>query len=146
MISLHQLPLVNALLNATTATLLVAGFLFVRRGQVRLHKTCMVTALIVSVAFLASYLTYHYGVGSIRFTAQGLPRTIYFAVLISHTLLAVTVLPLALITVWRAFRAHFDSHRRVARWTLPIWLYVSVTGVLIYLMLYRWYPSAELPL
>ncbi|MDX1660690.1 MAG: DUF420 domain-containing protein [Gemmatimonadota bacterium] len=144
MIDPHHLPLVNACLNATAAALLVAGFAFVRQGKIRRHKACMGTAVAVSALFLVSYLFYHYQVGSIRFTAQGWPRPVYFTILITHTVLAAAVLPLVLVTVWRALKGRFGRHARIARWTLPIWLYVSVTGVIVYLMLYRWFPSAEL--
>lgn len=144
MIEPHDLPLVNAVLNGIAATLLVAGFGFVRNGKIRFHKACMGTAVAVSALFLVSYLTYHYQVGSIRFTAQGWPRPVYFTVLITHTVLAAAVVPLVLVTLWRALRGRFDRHARIARWTLPVWLYVSVTGVVVYLMLYRWFPSAEL--
>lgn len=144
MIDPHDLPLVNACLNATAAVLLVAGFAFVRNGKIRYHKACMGTAVAVSTLFLVSYLTYHYQVGSIRFTAQGWPRPLYFTVLLTHTVLAVAVVPLVLVTLWRALRGRFDRHARIARWTLPVWLYVSITGVVVYLMLYRWFPSAEL--
>lgn len=141
MIALHDLPLVNACLNATTATLLVAGYVQIRRGHVRRHRACMVAAFAVSTVFLTSYLVYHFNVGSVRFTAGGWPRTVYFTVLATHTVLATAVVPLVLVTLWRAARARFDAHRRVARWTLPIWLYVSVTGVIVYLMLYVLFPS-----
>jgi uncharacterized membrane protein YozB (DUF420 family) len=144
LIGLEDLPLVNACLNAVSATLLVAGYAFIRRGRVAKHKACMGTAIAVSALFLVSYLLYHSSVGSIRFTATGWPRTVYFAILLTHTPLAALVLPLALVTATRALRGHFEKHVRIARWTLPVWLYVSVTGVLVYLMLYRWFPSAEL--
>lgn len=106
------------------------------------HKTCMASALAVSTAFLISYLTYHYHVGSVRFGGQGWIRVLYFSILFSHTLLAVLILPLALVTVYRALRARFDRHVRIARWTLPLWLYVSVTGVIVYWMLYHLYRPA----
>jgi putative membrane protein len=105
----------------------------------------MVSALVISALFLTSYVVYHIQVGSVRFTAGGWPRLAYYAILLTHVPLAASVLPLALLTARRAFRGRFDAHRRIARWTLPIWLYVSVTGVLIYLMLYRWFPSTEIP-
>lgn len=142
--SAHDLPLVNACLNATTAVLLVAGYVNVRRGRIPAHKAFMGAALATSALFLTSYLVYHAQVGSIRFTAGGWPRKVYFAVLITHTILAAAVVPLAIVTVWRALKGRFGKHMRIARWTLPIWLYVSVTGVIVYLMLYRIYPSAEL--
>lgn len=144
MIDPHHLPPVNAALNAVSATLLATGFAFVRRGKIPQHRACMVSAFAVSSLFLVSYLTYHAQVGSIRFTAGGWPRAVYFTILISHTVLAAAVVPLALVTLWRALRGRFGKHRRIARWTLPIWFYVSVTGVIVYLMLYRWFPSAEL--
>lgn len=144
MIDPHHLPLVNACLNATAAALLVAGFAFVRNGKIRYHKACMATAVAVSALFLVSYLFYHYQVGSIRFTAGGWPRPVYFTILITHTVLAAAVVPLVVVTLWRALRGRFDRHARIARWTLPVWLYVSTTGVVVYLMLYRWFPSAEL--
>jgi len=144
MIAVHDLPLVNALLNATTTALLVTGFVSIRRGNVTAHRAFMVAALATSALFLTSYLVYHAHVGSIRFTAAGWPRAVYFPVLVTHTILAAAVVPLALVTVWRALRGRFGKHRRIARWTLPIWLYVSVTGVAVYLMLYRIWPSAEL--
>lgn len=144
MIDPHQLPLVNACLNGAAAALLVAGFAFVRNGKIRYHKACMGTAVVVSTLFLVSYLFYHYQVGSIRFTAQGWPRPVYFTILITHVVLAAAVVPLVVVTLWRALRGRFDRHARIARWTLPIWLYVSTTGVMVYLMLYRWFPSAEL--
>ncbi|MFN2384348.1 MAG: DUF420 domain-containing protein [Gemmatimonadota bacterium] len=144
MIGLHDLPLINAGLNATTAILLVAGFWYIRRGRVASHRRCMLGAVSVSAVFLSSYLVYHAQVGSIRFTAGGWPRLVYFTVLLTHTVLAVTVVPLALVTAALGLRGRLDRHVRIARWTLPIWLYVSVTGVVVYLMLYRWFPSAEL--
>jgi putative membrane protein len=117
----------------------------IRRGKVRYHRACMIAALVISAAFLASYVIYHVEVGSVRFTAGGWARVVYFVILTTHVPLAALVLPLALITLSRALRARFDSHRRIARWTLPIWLYVAVTGILVYLMLYRWFPSSEIP-
>ena len=144
MIGVADLPLVNAVLNATTATLLVLGYVSIRRGRVARHRALMISAFAVSVAFLVSYLTYHFQVGSVGFTAGGWPRRVYFAVLLTHTVLAATVPPLAIVTLSRGLRARFDRHVKVARWTLPIWLYVSVTGVVVYLMLYRWFPSAEI--
>jgi len=144
-VSVHDLPAVNAGLNAAAAVLLVTGYAFIRRGRVRQHQACMLSALAVSTLFLACYVVYHLEAGSVRFTAGGLPRLAYFAILATHVPLAALVVPLALVTAFRALHARFDAHRRIARWTLPVWLYVSVTGVLIYCMLYRWFPSAELP-
>lgn len=144
MIGVHDLPVLNATLNAAAATLLVIGHAFIRRGQIARHRACMVSALLVSSAFLVSYVIYHVEVGSIRFTHPGWPRAVYFAVLATHVPLAATVVPLALVTLSFALRGRFDRHARVARWTLPIWLYVSVTGVMVYFMLYHVWPSAEI--
>ncbi len=140
--SLSLLPTVNAVLNATSALLLVTGYLCIRRRNVVAHKACMVSALLVSTAFLVSYLTYHYQVGSVRFGGRGWVRAVYFSILVSHTILAVLILPLALVTLSRALAARFDKHVRIARWTLPLWLYVSVTGVVVYWMLYHLYRPA----
>jgi putative membrane protein len=131
------LPTVNAILNGASAVLLVAGFVFIRRRQIVPHFACMLGAFAVSAMFLVSYVVYHYHAGSRAFTGQGLVRQVYFVLLITHVVLAAVILPLALTTIWRGLRAQFTRHVRVARWTLPIWLYVSVTGVLIYWMLYR---------
>lgn len=140
MLALTDLPTVNAVLNATSAVLLASGYGFIRRRQVGAHKLCMVAAFVTSTLFLASYLVYHYNVGSVRFPGEGWIRPLYFAILITHTMLAVSIVPLALITLFRAWKADFTRHVRIARWTLPIWLYVSLTGVVIYLMLYQLYP------
>ena len=131
----------NAALNAASAFLLASGYLFIRRRMVSAHKVCMGSAFATSTLFLISYLTYHFHVGSVRFRGQGGIRALYFTILISHTILAVAIVPLALITVSRALRGRFDRHVRIARWTLPFWLYVSVTGVIVYWMLYQLYPS-----
>lgn len=141
MIPLSVLPSLNAVLNGTSALLLSIGYVFIRRGKVSWHKASMVTAFVFSVAFLISYLTYHIQVGSVPFRGVGWIRPMYFTILISHTVLAVSVVPLVLITLSRALRGRFDKHRRIARWTLPIWLYVSVTGVVVYWMVYRLYPA-----
>jgi putative membrane protein len=132
-----SLPLVNACLNATSAALLTAGYVFIRRRRVTAHKACMVSALLVSTLFLVSYVTYHSLAGSRPFGGQGWIRAVYFPLLVSHIILAAAIVPLALVTVYRALQGSFARHRRIARWTLPIWLYVSVTGVLVYWMLYR---------
>lgn len=137
MISLSALPAVNAALNGTSALLLSVGYLFIRRKKVMAHKVCMGSAFITSILFLISYLTYHYHVGSTPFGGTGFIRAIYFTILISHTILAATMVPLALVTLSRALKGRFSKHVRIARWTLPLWLYVSVTGVIIYWMLYR---------
>jgi len=135
------LPHLNAFLNSTSAVLLFSGYRFIRSGRVRAHRTCQISALIVSLLFLTSYLTYHYYHGATRFTGQGFVRPLYFTILTSHTILAVVIVPLVAITFYRAFRADFVRHRRIARVTLPLWFYVSVTGVIVYLMLYHIYPS-----
>jgi uncharacterized membrane protein YozB (DUF420 family) len=137
------LPHVNAVLNTSSALLLLAGFRFIRRGQIRAHRNCQVTAVVTSTLFLVSYLTYHYYHGATRFAGQGLARPVYFTILITHTILAVVIVPLILITLYRASRGDFVRHRRIARVTLPLWLYVSVTGVIVYLMLYHLYPSIQ---
>jgi len=131
------LPLLNACLNATSAALLTAGWVFIRRRRVTAHKTCMVSALVVSTLFLVSYVTYHLLAGSRPFGGTGWIRLVYFPMLLSHIVLAAAIVPLALTTVYRALQGSFARHVRIARWTLPIWLYVSVTGVLVYWMLYR---------
>ncbi len=134
---LSDLPTVNAALNAASAVLLVTGFVMIRRRRVAAHRAVMIAAFSCSVLFLISYLTYHYQAGSVRFQGTGSVRTLYFAILLSHTVLAAAVPFLAVITLVRALRQRFDRHRTIARWTLPIWLYVSVTGVAVYWMLYR---------
>lgn len=135
--TLHDLPTLNAALNGASAILLAIGYVLIRAGRREAHKRAMLAALACSTLFLASYVTYHAQVGSVRFRGQGPLRLAYFAILISHTVLAVTVVPLALVTLRRALQARFDRHRRIARITLPIWGYVSVTGVVVYWMLYR---------
>jgi uncharacterized membrane protein YozB (DUF420 family) len=131
------LPSVNATLNAIAATLLVSGFAFVRNKNVSAHRLCMLGAFTCSILFLVSYLYYHSQVGSVRFQGIGFVRALYFTILLTHTVLAAAVPLLALITLWRALRGQFERHAALARWTLPIWLYVSVTGVVIYWMLYH---------
>jgi len=131
------LPAVNAFLNGTSAVLLSAGFVFIRRKHIAAHRACMLSAFGVSALFLVSYLVYHAQAGSVPFQGRGWVRPVYFALLLSHIVLAAVIVPLALTTIHRAWTGRFDRHRRIARWTLPIWLYVSVTGVLVYLMLYH---------
>jgi uncharacterized membrane protein YozB (DUF420 family) len=135
------LPHLNAVLNSTSALLLLAGYRFIRRGQILAHRNCQVSAVVTSTIFLISYLTYHYYHGATRFAGQGLARPLYFTILTTHTILAVVIVPMILITLYRASRGDFIRHRRIARWTLPLWLYVSVTGVIVYLMLYHLYPA-----
>jgi uncharacterized membrane protein YozB (DUF420 family) len=137
LISVSQLPTVNAALNALSAVFLCAGYLWIRAGNRAAHRRCMLAAFGCSILFLICYLVYHFHVGSVGFKGQGWIRPVYFTILISHTILAAAVVPLALVTLVRALGENFAAHRRIARWTLPVWLYVSVTGVVIYLMLYR---------
>jgi len=137
MIGISDLPTVNASLNLTSAVLIGTGFYFIKQKNVRAHKVCMVAALGVSALFLASYLFYHYNVGSVRFIKQGWIRNVYFPLLLTHTVLAAVVLPMVLRSAFLAFKGRFANHVRIARWTFPIWVYVSVTGVIVYLMLYR---------
>lgn len=137
MIALADLPGLNATLNGTTAVLLSLGYVMIRRRNILAHKACMLSALVVSTLFLASYLYYHAHAGIRRFEGQGWIRPVYFAILISHTVLAAAVVPLAVTTVFRGLTAQFPKHQRIARWTLPLWLYVSLTGVVVYLLLYR---------
>lgn len=139
--NVSDLPLVNAILNSCSAVLLLTGFYLIRRKRVAAHRVVMITAFSVSLLFLASYLYYHAHVGTVHFTGRGLIRPVYFTILASHTVLAAAVPVLAVITLSRALLRRFDRHKKLARWTLPIWLYVSLTGVVIYVMLYRLYPS-----
>lgn len=136
---IQDLPALNAVLNGTAAALLTAGYVLIRRGRIEQHKRCMLAALGTSAVFLMSYLIYHFNVGSRPFPGQGATRFIYFGILSTHVVLAAAILPLALITASRGLAGRYERHVRIARWTLPIWLYVSVTGVLIYLMLYQLY-------
>jgi putative membrane protein len=146
MIGAEDLPSVNAALNGTSALLLMAGYAAVRQHRIGIHKTCMLTALAVSTVFLASYLYYHIIVRHgqpTRFTGEGGVRLIYFAILGSHTILAAVTAPLAVFTAYLGLRNRIDKHRRIVRWTLPIWLYVSLTGVVVYWMLYHLYPPSS---
>ena len=137
MIPLSVLPTLNATLNALSTVLLASGYFFIRRRQISAHKFCMISALVSSSLFLISYLTYHLQIGSKPFSGQGPIRTVYFSILISHTILAATIVPLVILTVRRAWRGNFERHAHIARRTLPLWLYVSFTGVVVYWMLYR---------
>ncbi|MGD1212745.1 MAG: DUF420 domain-containing protein [Candidatus Acidiferrales bacterium] len=136
---LASLPAVNASLNALCTALLLCGFFFIRRGKIRFHRACMVAAFLCSTLFLVLYLYFHFHAGVIRFGGQGWIRPVYLALLVSHTTLAVVIVPLVLITLTRALRERFAAHRAIARWTLPLWLYVSVTGVIVYWLLYLAY-------
>ncbi len=135
--TLTDLPALNAALNATASVLLVTGWVLIRGGHRAAHKKCMLSALAVSAMFLTSYVIYHLNVGSVPFQKAGWIRTLYFAVLIPHVILAAAIVPMILITVSRALSSRFDKHKKIARWTLPLWLYVSVTGVIVYVMLYQ---------
>ena len=137
MIEIADLPADNASLNALATVLLATGWVLISQGKVEQHRRCMLAAFVTSALFLTSYLVYHFNVGSIAFTGQGPIRILYFTILISHIILAIAILPMALITLTRALRNQFDAHRRIARWTLPLWLYVSITGVIVYAMLYQ---------
>ena len=138
---ISYLPHLNACLNGASAVLLFTGYTFIRSRNVVAHRACQVAALVVSLLFLVSYLTYHYHHGSTRFQGAGIVRPIYFTILTTHTILAIVIVPLVALTFYRALRNDFARHRRIARITLPLWLYVSITGVIVYLMLYQIYPS-----
>ena len=133
------LPHLNAALNGASFLLLLAGFYQIRRGRVAAHRAFMVSALVVSGLFLVSYVVYHAQYGSVRFAGRGLVRPVYFLILVTHVVLAAAIVPLVFVTARRALRRDFERHRRIARWTYPLWLYVSVTGVVVYLMLYHLY-------
>jgi len=138
-VTVSDLPALNATLNATAAVLLTTGYILIRRGRVAQHRAVMIAAFCTSVLFLISYLTYHAQVGSKHFAGQGPIRILYFTILLTHTILAVSIVPMVLITLSRGLKRRDDRHRAIARWTLPLWMYVSVTGVVVYLMLYRLY-------
>jgi putative membrane protein len=129
----------NATLNGTSAILLACGYAAIKNGKIKVHKAFMISAFAVSTVFLASYLIYHYRVGHVVFQGQGWIRPLYFALLISHTVLAIVIVPMILVTLRRAWLEKFDRHRIIARWTLPLWFYVSVTGVIVYVLLYKVY-------
>jgi len=135
--TLHDLPAVNATLNGLSGILLIVGYAAIRAGRINWHRRCMIAAFVTSAVFLVCYVIYHAQVGSVRFTRQGFVRPLYFSILITHVTLAATVVPLAVMTLRRGLRAQYPRHRAIARWTLPVWLYVSVTGVLVYVLLYQ---------
>lgn len=137
---ISYLPHLNACLNGTSTILLLSGYSFIRSRNVLAHRACQIAALVVSLLFLASYLTYHYHHGATRFQGTGVVRPIYFTILTTHTILAMVIVPLVILSFYRAFRGDFLRHRSIARITLPLWLYVSITGVIVYLMLYQIYP------
>jgi uncharacterized membrane protein YozB (DUF420 family) len=136
-VTVHDLPAVNATLNGLSGVLLATGYVLIRMRRIELHRKVMISAFITSSLFLVCYLVYHAQVGSVPFVRQGLVRPLYFTILITHVTLAATVLPLAIITLTRGLKGRFAQHRRIARWTFPIWMYVSVTGVLVYVLLYQ---------
>lgn len=135
--TVHDLPAVNASLNALAGVMLLLGYVCIRTRRIALHRRFMIAAFVTSSLFLVSYVTYHAQVGSVRFTREGFVRPLYFSILISHVTLAAVVLPLAIVTLSRGLKARFPQHRAIARWTFPVWLYVSVTGVLVYVLLYQ---------
>ena len=135
--TVRDLPALNAILNATSACLLIYGWTLIRGGKREQHKRVMIAAFSVSIAFLISYLIYHAQVGSVRFQRTGTIRTVYLSILLTHTVLAAAVPFLAVLSLWRGLKGNYERHRAIARWTLPVWLYVSVTGVVVYWMLYR---------
>ena len=135
--SVADLAALNATLNFTSGILIAVGVYFIRRKKIRAHRACMLSALSVSALFLTSYLVYHYQVGSVRFAQEGWIRTLYLSILFSHFVLAVVLVPMVLRTIYLAFKERFDKHMGIARWTFPIWMYVSVTGVVVYVMLYQ---------
>lgn len=144
---LHIFPHVNATLNATSGVLLLFGLYFILTKQVRRHRFCMLSASAVSALFLVCYVTHHiirtsvYGIGPTKFTGEGLARPVYFTILTSHTVLATLVTPFVLVTLSRGLKGKFDAHKRLARFVYPVWLYVSITGVIVYLMLYQLFPA-----
>ena len=135
--TVQDLPAVNASLNALSGILLLVGYALIRARRIEQHRRCMLAAFAASTAFLVCYIVYHAQVGSVRFTREGLVRPVYFTILVTHVILAAAVVPLALVTLSRGLQARFPQHVRIARWTFPIWLYVSVTGVLVYVLLYQ---------
>jgi uncharacterized membrane protein YozB (DUF420 family) len=137
LVDVHSLPAVNASLNAVSGVLLVIAYAFIRQRKIEQHRKTMIAAFVTSSLFLVCYVIYHAQVGSVRFTRQGFVRPLYFTILITHVTLAAAVLPMAIVTLSRGLKAKYPQHRRIARWTFPIWLYVSVTGVLVYVLLYQ---------
>ena len=135
--TVHDLPAVNASLNALSGILLLVGYVLIRRRRIETHRKVMIAAFVTSSIFLVCYVVYHAQVGSVRFTRQGFVRPLYFTILVTHVTLAAAVVPLALVTLSRGLKARYERHRTIARWTFPIWLYVSVTGVLVYVLLYQ---------
>lgn len=141
MLSVVDLPHLNAALNAVTIVFLAAGYVFIRSGQRDRHRLCMIAALVVSAAFLVSYLIYHFNAGLAKFGGEGVVRPIYFTILILHVLGAVAITPLVPLTAWRALSGHIERHRALARWTWPLWMFVAVSGVVVYVMAVHMYPD-----
>lgn len=140
--TINDLPAVNASLNGLATLFLLLGFIFIKRGNKTAHRNCMLAAFITSAVFLACYLTYHFSVQAVtKFQGQGWVRPVYFFILITHIILAVVIVPMILVTMSRALKERWEGHKKLARWTWPLWMYVSVTGVLVYLMLYQWFPG-----
>ena len=135
-------PALNATLNGLSAVLLLTGRILISQGRIAAHRACMIAAMTTSALFLGCYLFFHFEVGNVRFLAQGWVRTVYFTILISHVTLAVIIVPMAIVTLSRGLKARYDRHRAIARWTWPLWMYVSVTGVIVYFMLYQWFPHS----
>ena len=143
LMSISDLPTLNAILNSISAILLTIGFVFIKQKNREAHRRCMIGAFTTSTLFLISYLVYHYNVGSVKFQGQGAVRTVYFAILLTHTVLAVVIVPLIIAAVVQAIRGKFESHKKITRWAWPLWMYVSVTGVVIYLLLYQIFPQVK---
>jgi len=135
-------PALNASLNGTSAVLLLTGRILIAKGRIAAHRICMIAAVVASLLFLGCYLYFHAKVGNIRFLGVGWARPVYFTILTSHTILAMVIVPLAIITLNRGLRSRYDKHRAIARWTWPLWMYVSITGVIVYFMLYQWFPHS----
>jgi uncharacterized membrane protein YozB (DUF420 family) len=140
--TISDLPAVNASLNALSTVFLTLGYIFIKQQKQNAHRNCMVAAFITSTIFLACYLTYHFSVKAVtKFQGQGIVRPVYFLILITHVILAVVIVPLILVTLNRALKQRWEFHKRIARWTWPLWMYVSITGVIVYMMLYQWFPA-----
>jgi putative membrane protein len=138
---LVNLPLFHAVLNGSTAFFLMLGFYFIRKRRITLHRTSMLAAFALSAIFLVSYVIYHYEVPPVKYGGEGTVRTVYFFILLTHIVLAAGIVPLALITIYRSFTVQYEKHRKIARWTFPVWLYVAITGVLVYIMMIPYYPN-----
>jgi uncharacterized membrane protein YozB (DUF420 family) len=135
-------PAINATLNGTSAVLLLFGRILIAKRQIAAHRACMIAAMVASALFLCCYLFFHYEVGNIRFLGEGWARPVYFTILITHVTLAIVIVPMAIITLNRGLNARYDKHRAIAKWTWPLWMYVSITGVIVYFMLYQWFPHS----